>query len=76
MFKKFQQHQIEFQKKQTDGSLKDSDLEELKKLGEQIEKNPAIMELMTKEQQLAKLMDEVNQIMFKPINELYQDQQN
>lgn len=34
------------------------------------------MELMTKEQQLAKLMDEVNQIMFKPINELYQDQQN
>ncbi|MFT8393846.1 MAG: YlbF family regulator, partial [Liquorilactobacillus ghanensis] len=62
MFKKFQKRQVEFQKKQADGSLKDSDLEELKKLGEQVEKNPAIMELMTKEHQLAKLMDEVNQI--------------
>ncbi|WP_281164796.1 YlbF family regulator [Liquorilactobacillus sicerae] len=73
MFKKFQQKQIEFQKKQANGTLKDEDINQLKDLGERVQKNPLIVDLMQKEQGLAHLLDEISQIMFKPVDELYHD---
>ncbi|WP_311407223.1 YlbF family regulator [Liquorilactobacillus uvarum] len=72
-FKEFQKAQMEFQSKQAKGELTDSDVDKIKSLGEKIEKKKVIMTLMEKERKLAQVMDEINQIMFKPVNELYQD---
>ncbi|GAJ25198.1 hypothetical protein JCM15457_53 [Liquorilactobacillus sucicola DSM 21376 = JCM 15457] len=72
-FKKFQEAQMEFQNKQAKGELTDSDVDKIKSLGEKIEKKKVIMTLMEKERKLAQVMDEINKIMFKPVNELYQD---
>ncbi|KRL03178.1 YlbF family regulator [Liquorilactobacillus capillatus] len=72
-FKKFQKAQMDFQTKQMKGELADSDVDQIKSLGEKIEKKKVIMTLMEKERQLAQVMDEINKIMFKPVNELYQD---
>lgn len=73
MFKNFQKKQIEFQKKRVAGTLKDEDINQLKDLSERVQKNPLIVDLMQKEQQLGQLIDEISQIMLKPIDELYQE---
>ncbi|KRL07793.1 hypothetical protein FC92_GL001364 [Liquorilactobacillus hordei DSM 19519] len=71
-FKEFQKAQIDFQGKQVQGNVEESDLNNIKALGEQVEKIEVIMNLMNKERTLAQLIDEINQIMFKPVSELYQ----
>lgn len=71
-FKEFQKAQIDFQNKQVQGNIQESDLNDIKDLGEQVEKVEVIMNLMNKERALAQLIDEINQIMFKPVSELYQ----
>lgn len=71
-FKEFQKAQIDFQNKQMQGSTQETDLDNIKELGAQVEKVKVIMNLMNKERALAQLIDEINQIMFKPVSELYQ----
>ncbi|KRM90351.1 YlbF family regulator [Liquorilactobacillus cacaonum] len=72
-FKEFQKTQIDFQNKQMQGTVQEQDIDSIKELGEQVEKVEVIMNLMNKEKILAQLIDEINQIMFKPVSELYED---
>lgn len=55
------------------GTVQEQDIDSIKELGEQVEKVEVIMNLMNKEKILAQLIDEINQIMFKPVSELYED---
>ncbi|KRL99692.1 YlbF family regulator [Liquorilactobacillus satsumensis] len=70
-FKKLQKMQIEFGKKQVSGKVEQQDLDALTQEGKKASSYKALLELEEKEQTLAKIIDEVHGIMFKPVEELY-----
>lgn len=72
LFKQFQDKQIELQQKQAQGlEFAPDDLSKLQELGDKIKDIDAIKKLISKEQALAQLMDELNSIISKPIADLY-----
>lgn len=72
LFKQFQNKQMELSQKQATGQdISDDDIHSLQTLGDKIKDIDAIKTLMTKEQALSQLMDELNNTISKPIVELY-----
>ncbi|WP_155286543.1 YlbF family regulator [Lacticaseibacillus zhaodongensis] len=72
LFKQFQEKQLELQQQQSQGQDIDPDsLKKLQELGDKIKDIDAIKTLITKEQAMAQLMDELNAIVNKPISDLY-----
>ncbi|MEJ1329906.1 YlbF family regulator [Latilactobacillus sakei] len=73
MFKKFQTQQMTLQQKQMQGEeLTDDEIKEIQELAQKIGDIDAIKNLMEQERQLSQLMDELNQIISKPIADIYQ----
>ena len=73
MFKKFQTQQMTLQQKQMQGQeLTDDEIKEIQELAQKIGDIDAIKNLMEQERQLSQTMDELNQIISKPIADIYQ----
>lgn len=74
LFKDFQEVQLNLQKKQMAGTEPtDDELKHAHDLATQLEKVPAITELMTKEQAVNQLLGQINQVVTEPISELYRN---
>lgn len=74
LFKQFQEKQLELQQQQSQGQELDQDaLKKLQELGDKIKDIDSIKALMSKEQAMAQLMDELNAIVNKPISDLYRE---
>lgn len=74
MFKKFQKLNIELQQKHMQGQeLKDDELKNAHDLAEKVGQFKEVQELMEKEKGMSQMMDDLNQIITKPVQELYTD---
>ncbi|WP_409022713.1 YlbF family regulator [Dellaglioa sp. P0083] len=72
LFKEFQTIQMSLQQKQMNGEeMTDEELENAHNLSEKIGGFDTIKDLMVKEQVLSEIMNEVNSIITKPIQDLY-----
>ena len=68
----FQQMQQKLQLKQMQGeSLSDDDTKEIQALSNQIKENELIGQLMEKEQAFSAMLNELNEIIMKPLQDLY-----
>lgn len=68
----FQQMQQKLQLKQMQGeSLSDDDTKEIQALSDQIKENELIGQLMEKEQAFSAMLNELNEIIMKPLQDLY-----
>ncbi len=74
LFKEFQQLQQTLQQKQMQGEeFSDEDAKNAQELAEKVQSSDLINDLMTKEQTFSVIIGDLNQIIMKPIQELYQD---
>lgn len=74
LFKDFQEVQLNLQKKQMSGiEPTDDELKQAHDLASQLEKVPAITELMNKEQAVNQLLGQINQVVTEPISNLYRN---
>ncbi|ANK59279.1 YlbF family regulator [Loigolactobacillus backii] len=72
LFKNFQQINMKLQQKQMQGeNLEDSEIDEAKKLADKVGKFKEIQTLMEKEKGLSQIMEDLNGIITKPVQELY-----
>lgn len=72
LFEQFRNVQIGLQQKQMTGeAITDEDISSAQAVAEKASGNEVIQSLMAKEQQLSQLMEEVNAIITKPLQELY-----
>ena len=72
MYKEFQGIQSTLQKKQMNGeSLSDDEMKKFHDVANKIEEVDLIKELMDKERRLNQLFSDINQIIIKPIQDLY-----
>ncbi len=72
LFRQFQDKQMELQQKQAQGiQFAPDDISSLQEIGDKIKDIDVIKTLMTKEQALAQLMDELNNVISNPIAALY-----
>lgn len=68
----FQQMQQKLQLKQMQGeSLSEEDTQEIQTLSDQIKANELIGKLMEKEQAFSAMLNELNEIIMKPLQDLY-----
>lgn len=73
LFQQFQQVQMDLQQKQMTGQeLTDEDINNAQDLAQKVSKIEVINNLMDKEKDMSQVMQEINQIISKPIAELYQ----
>lgn len=72
-FKELQGLQEEMQHKQMQGNITEEDFKKLQVAGEKAKDFETLQQLMLKEQALSMLMDELSQIIFQPVQELYRD---
>ncbi|MEE6725249.1 YlbF family regulator [Pediococcus acidilactici] len=73
LYKKFQDIQSSLQQKQMNGEeLTEDEIKKVHEVAGKIEKVDLIKDLMDKERSLNQLINDVNQIIMKPIQELYQ----
>lgn len=72
-FKELQALQEEMQQKQMKGEITEEDFKKLQEAGAKAKDFETLQQLMLKEQALSMLMDEVSQIIFQPVQELYKD---
>ena len=66
LFDEFRETQMSFQQKQMQG-------EEIPEEAQAIEKDENISELMNAEQKMSQVFQEINQIIVKPLDEIYAD---
>lgn len=73
MFDNFRNIQIELQQKQLQGmEITEEEIEQAKKVVELVQQHEGISNLMTQEQNVNNLINELSQIITKPLEELYQ----
>ena len=73
MFDNFRNIQIELQQKQMQGiEITEEEIEQAKKVVEVVQQHEGISDLMTQEQNVNNLINELSQIITKPLEELYQ----
>lgn len=73
-FNKLRETQMYLQKCQMEGRLGDikpEQIEEMHQLGQQVNEFQAVVNLMEKERALSVMMEDISQIIFKPVTELY-----
>ncbi|WP_124059397.1 YlbF family regulator [Vaginisenegalia massiliensis] len=75
LFEQFKQASQDYQMKQMSGQeISEEDLKALQDLSDQVRDNEAINQLMASEQQLSQIMADINQIITKPLQEIYQSE--
>ncbi|AVP37388.1 YlbF/YmcA family competence regulator [Staphylococcus felis] len=74
LFDEFRETQLKFQQKQMQGEeIAEDDLKQAQDQAQQIEKDENISELMAAEQKMSQVFQEINQIIVKPLDEIYAD---
>ena len=74
LFDEFRETQISFQLKQMQGDdIPEQDLQTALEQAQAIEKDENISELMNAEQKMSQVFQEINQIIVKPLDEIYAD---
>ncbi|GAB5053192.1 YlbF/YmcA family competence regulator [Pediococcus ethanolidurans] len=74
LFKDFQEVQVSLQQKQMNGEdLTDDEMKHAREIASEVGNVDVIKTLMDKERSLNQLLNDINQIITKPIQELYQD---
>ncbi|HAR6225305.1 TPA: YlbF/YmcA family competence regulator [Staphylococcus pseudintermedius] len=74
LFDAFHETQMNFQQKQMQGEeISEEDLQKAQEQAQQIEKDSNISELMNAEQKMSQVFQEINQIIVKPLDEIYAD---
>lgn len=72
LFDKFREVQMELQLKQMQGEeMLDSDIERAQQTAQSVEEDENIKQLMEAEQKLSMLIQDLNRVIMKPIEELY-----
>lgn len=73
IFEDFRTIQMTLQEKQMTGQeITEEDIQSANELAEKIEKDENISNLMQAEQRMGQIIDDVNRIVMKPLQELYQ----
>lgn len=76
LFQRFRDTQMNLQQKQMQGEeLSNDDLEAAKEVVEQVQAYQDIAKLMESEQRLSALINEISEIFTRPIEELYQSEE-
>jgi cell fate (sporulation/competence/biofilm development) regulator YlbF (YheA/YmcA/DUF963 family) len=74
LYKQFQDVQSTLQQKQMNGEeLSEEEIKKVHEVADEIEKVDLIKDLMDKERSLNQLFNDINQIIVKPIQELYKN---
>lgn len=74
LFEEFRTVQLDLQQKQMQGEeIGEEDVAKAQKTAEEIEKDENIGSLMEAEQQMSQLIQDLNRVIMKPIEELYGD---
>lgn len=74
LFDEFRETQLSFQQKQMQGEdIPEEDLQKAQEQAQAIEKDENISELMNAEQKMSQVFQEINQIIVKPLDEIYAD---
>ncbi|KRM12744.1 YlbF family regulator [Paucilactobacillus suebicus] len=74
LFKDFQNKQMQLQQKQYTGQQpSDDEIKDIQEMAEKVRKVDAIQNLMDKERGIDQLLSDLNNVITKPIQELYQD---
>ncbi|GEL14233.1 YlbF family regulator [Pediococcus cellicola] len=74
LFKEFQEVQVNLQQKQMNGEdLSDDEMDKARNIASQVGNVDVIKSLMDKERNLNQLLNDINQIITKPIQELYHE---
>ncbi|SQJ13680.1 transcriptional regulator [Staphylococcus auricularis] len=74
LFDDFRETQMNFQQKQMQGEeISEDELQKAQEQAQQIEKDSNIADLMTAEQKMSQTFQEINQIIVKPLDEIYAD---
>jgi len=72
MFDQFRTIQMNLQQKQMTGqNITDQEVQQAQETAVNVQQNEKIFRLMQAEQQMSQIIGEINQILMKPINELY-----
>lgn len=72
LFKKFQQSQAQAQQKQMKGEkLSDDEIKNVQDLAKQVSQKDAVRALMDKEKQMDNMLQQLNDTITKPIQDLY-----
>ena len=73
LFKNFRKIQLTLQEKQMAGEeLEAEELEYAQKTAQLAQSNPKIMEMLESEMKLSGLIEEVNRVLMKPVQEIYE----
>lgn len=76
MFNDFRQTQMDMQMKQMQGQeISQEEMEKANQLFETIKLNPAISSLLDSEQRLSVIIEDINKIIFAPIQEIYKEEE-
>ena len=74
LFDEFRETQLNFQQKQMQGEeIGEEELQKAQEQAQQIENDSNISELMAAEQKMSQVFQEINQIIVKPLDEIYAD---
>ena len=74
LFDEFRETQLEFQQKQMQGEeIGEEELQKAQEQAQKIENDSNISELMAAEQKMSQVFQEINQIIVKPLDEIYAD---
>ncbi|PTH65037.1 YlbF/YmcA family competence regulator [Staphylococcus agnetis] len=74
LFDELRETQLSFQQKQMQGEeISEEDLQKAQEQAQQIEQDQNISELMNAEQKMSQVFQEINQIIVKPLDEIYAD---
>ncbi|PTI69180.1 YlbF/YmcA family competence regulator [Staphylococcus succinus] len=74
LFDEFRETQLSFQQKQMQGEeIGEEELQKAQEQAQKIENDSNISELMTAEQNMSQIFQEINQIIVKPLDEIYAD---
>lgn len=74
MFVDFRETQLDLQQKQMQGQqITEEEVEKAQKMVELVQQHPAISKLMEQEQRVNTLINDISQIITKPLEELYRE---
>jgi cell fate (sporulation/competence/biofilm development) regulator YlbF (YheA/YmcA/DUF963 family) len=72
LFDEFRNVQLQLQRKQVEGMpITDEEIRKVQKIAGRIQQNPKLVNLLKAEERMSTMIGELNQIMMKPIDELY-----
>jgi cell fate (sporulation/competence/biofilm development) regulator YlbF (YheA/YmcA/DUF963 family) len=72
LFKQFQELQIDLQQKQMQGiEFSEEDAKQAQEMAMKVQETAVIQELMQKEQAFSMIINDLNRIIMKPVQELY-----